>query len=829
MEIRKTNGFIAKSGSDAGCYFVAAGGITHPSKYARLFDVLEFRVEFEAAEGCLLSLAGTPFISLTESDIQNYGLSGRCSAILRITLEGSSLSFNGSVVQSSIGEEVDTWDDVFGLLPSYSFAIGGVASSVDSVDSSTCFEGIIYSAEVVWCSSKASDARCVVCKYEASNWTSTGCENSADGEVFLGAGREIDRLLCTYDVTSTTEPTHLTADDSSYAVFDGNYSNIRMFVDGVEVAFAIDYTFATTGSHEVLFVFNEPIDSSSETFVSTSYRVIPLVAIDPRHWDVSLFDSVSGFMNGTRVSDLDAAWFNFDYSKIWYFSLYGGLQIVQPNLSFLETNSVATLQLLAKNSVVDFAYLNREFDPITTSLNGLFYKAAGLQTVDLRDWSFSSKPDLDYMFSDCSDLTSVYIMADLSYFPGPNGYTFGNGEGLFGYSGPSTTGVFHSNILYDISKAQNGTDKSDPHFPSTWTNEYHFYFGKGISLMPSDLADSAWGVQYANGTYTPSVLSEGVDLYAWFNEKLFGDSTVHDTVKSRLTFNGNACTAINVDSHSFSFGETTVTILADGSMQVYMPNLLKAVYNVTSTTSDTQLLFSSFNLYGMSKMLIDGVEVSPVRSYTFDSEGQHEVSFIFDIQNGTANMFSTCSALVSVDCSSFQVGGLSMSSMFSGCSNLTTVKLASMDVSRITNFSKMFSACSSLTGVDVGGWNVASGADFTGMFRTCRSLVSLDLDGWTSSAATSFREMCTSCSALESFSMRNLIASSVTTVREMFSGCSSLSDVALGFDPSSVTSYAAVFDNIADSGVFHYRPSYDYSGFISSLPSGWSSVGDITE
>lgn len=827
MEIKKTNGFIAKSGSDAGCYFVKAGGVTLPSKYAHLFDVLEFRVEFEAAIGCLLSFDGIPILALTESDIQNYGLSGRCSATYRVSLEGSSLLYNGSVVSSS--SDGGTWNEVFGGMSYISFAIGGTASSVDSVDSSSCFEGVIYSAEVVWGSSKASDARCVVCKYEASNWTSTGCVNTADGEVFLGAGREIDRLLCTYDVTSTTEPTHLTQDGDSYAVFDGNYSNIRMFVDGVETNFAVDYTFAATGSHEVLFVFNEPVSSSSETFVSTNYRVIPLVAIDPRHWDVSLFDEVSSFMNGTRVSDLDAAWFNFNYSNIWFFSLYGGLQIVQPNLSILDTNSVATLQLLAKNSVVDFAYLNREFDPITTSLNGLFYKAAGLQTVDLRDWSFSSKPDLDSMFAYCSDLTSVYLMADLRYFPGPNGYSFGNGEGLFGYSGPSTNGVFHSNILYDISKALNGTDKSDPHFPSTWTNEYHFYFGRGISLMPSDLADSAWGVQYANGTYTPSVLSEGVDLYAWFDTKLFGDSTVHDTVKSRLTFNGNACTAINVDSHSFSFGETTVTVLADGSMQVYMPNLLKAVYNVTSTASETQLLFSSFSLYGMSKMLIDGVEVSPVRSYTFDSEGQHEVSFIFDIQNGTAHMFTACSALVSVDGSSFSLGGSSMTKMFSGCSNLTTVKLASLDVSSVQNFSSMFSGCTSLTGVDVGGWDVTSGTNFQGMFLNCYSLVSLDLDGWTTTAATSFRDMCASCIALESFSMRNLIASSVTTVMMMFSGCRSLSDVALGFNPSSVTSYEDVFYNIADSGVFHYRPSYDYSAFISYLPSGWSSVGDITE
>ena len=569
MEIKKTNGFIANSGSDAGCYFVKAGGVTLPSKYAHLFDVLEFRVEFEAAVGCLLSFNGIPILALTESDIQNYGLSGRCVATYRISLEGDSLLFNGSVVSSS--SDGGTWTEVFGSISYNSFAIGGAASSVDSVDSSSCFEGVIYSAEVVWGSSKASDARCVVCKYEASNWTSTGCANTADGEVFLGAGREIDRLLCTYDVTSTTEPTHLTQDGFIYSVFDGDYSKIRMFVDGVESDFAVDYTFATTGSHEVLFVFNAPLDYCSETFVSVSYRVIPLVAIDPRHWDVSLFERVDGFMAGTRVSDLDYTWFNFDYSKVKLFSLYDGLQIVQPNLSLLETNSVPTYRLLSGNSVVDFAYLNREFDPITTSFVFLFDDAVGLQTIDLRDWSFSGKPEVDLMFSDCTDLTEVYIMADLSYYPGPYGWDHSNGEGMFGY-GLDTTGVFHSNILYDISKAQNG-DGSNEHFPSTWTNEYHFYFGKGISLMSSDLADSAWGVQYANGTYMPSVLSEGVDLYAWFNEKLFGDSTVHDRVKSRLTFNGNACTAINVDSHSFSFGETTVTIQADGSMEVYMPTI----------------------------------------------------------------------------------------------------------------------------------------------------------------------------------------------------------------------------------------------------------------
>ena len=86
-------------------------------------------------------------------------------------------------------------------------------------------------------------------------------------------------------------------------------------------------------------------------------------------------------------------------------------------------------------------------------------------------------------------------------------------------------------------------------------------------------------------------------------------------------------------------------------MQVkHPPNQITAVYNVTSTSSTTKILNTTYSY--ITGVIVDGERLSkPVSSYKFPTTGEHEVKFmIANGYEGSGNqLFYYVSNLVSVD------------------------------------------------------------------------------------------------------------------------------------------------------------------------------------
>lgn len=76
------------------------------------------------------------------------------------------------------------------------------------------------------------------------------------------------------------------------------------------------------------------------------------------------------------------------------------------------------------------------------------------------------------------------------------------------------------------------------------------------------------------------------------------------------------------------------------------------------------------------------------------------------------------------------VGITRTANMFSGCSNMVSVDLSSLDTSNVEDMSFMFTGCSSLTSVDVSGFDISSVSNMGFMFDGCSSLESLDISGF---------------------------------------------------------------------------------------------------
>ena len=106
-------------------------------------------------------------------------------------------------------------------------------------------------------------------------------------------------------------------------------------------------------------------------------------------------------------------------------------------------------------------------------------------------------------------------------------------------------------------------------------------------------------------------------------------------------------------------------------------NCCIGTYNISNTLNSSQILGSDFDSSQIQTMLIDGVEVEPIKQYTFTTTGEHTVKIILNKNFTNANsMFNNCASLTSLDLSSFDTPKVTnMSRMFVNCTSLTSLKM----------------------------------------------------------------------------------------------------------------------------------------------------------
>ena len=160
-----------------------------------------------------------------------------------------------------------------------------------------------------------------------------------------------------------------------------------------------------------------------------------------------------------------------------------------------------------------------------------------------------------------------------------------------------------------------------------------------------------------------------------------------------------------------------------------------------------------------------------------------------------AFMFFSCSGLTSLDVSGFNTENVSnMTSMFSDCSDLTSLDVSGFNTKEVTDMSNMFYLCSSLTSLDVSGFNTENVTKMSAMFVGCSGLTSLDVSGFNTENVTDMSYMFNRCSGLTSLNVSGFNTAKVTKMEGMFMECYSLKSLDLsGFNTSNVTAIPYMF------------------------------------
>ena len=202
----------------------------------------------------------------------------------------------------------------------------------------------------------------------------------------------------------------------------------------------------------------------------------------------------------------------------------------------------------------------------------------------------------------------------------------------------------------------------------------------------------------------------------------------------------------------------------------------------------------------------------------------------------TECMFNGCSALTSLDLSSFNTSKVTnMQDMFNGCSALTSLDLSSFNTSKVTNMQNIFYGCYNLKYLDISSFDTSKVRSFLYFFYNCRELTSLDLRNFDTTGVYSMQLMFNGCNNLKSLDLSSFNTSKVTNMSGMFGSCNNLTALIINnpklfelkatncFNNASIengTGYVYVPDDMVDT----YKAATNWSVYadqikpISELP-----------
>ena len=157
----------------------------------------------------------------------------------------------------------------------------------------------------------------------------------------------------------------------------------------------------------------------------------------------------------------------------------------------------------------------------------------------------------------------------------------------------------------------------------------------------------------------------------------------------------------------------------------------EAVYETKSNYEYIQLINSGFQRY-ISKMKIDGNEVSPRSGITLNQEGNHSLNFKMENMTNFDDMFNNVNNLISIYFyNNFNTENItSMSNIFRNCTSLKSIHISNFNTKKVDDMDEMFYNCYSLTSLNLSSFNTKNVNYMSLVFFNCTTLNYLDISSF---------------------------------------------------------------------------------------------------
>ena len=273
--------------------------------------------------------------------------------------------------------------------------------------------------------------------------------------------------------------------------------------------------------------------------------------------------------------------------------------------------------------------------------------------------------------------------------------------------------------------------------------------GDTVAIQPNTL--NVWG-RVISLSLTLATPDSALDMNVYMAQFTSGQTPTVLTLPDNILWLSSP--VINADRiYRLTIINNLATIEDYEAMPEAMPeayNYISGTYNITSTELPVIIIGLDFSLSNISRMWIDGIEITPTKKYTFTTTGNHTVRIeVIEGLESAKYMFSGLGLLTSLDFSSFNSSSLTDMSFMLSSSSLVELDLTPLNASNVTELYGTFSRCSSLKTVKLPPLNKVT--SLNGTFANCESLESLDLSPLDISNVVDTNYTFINCSNLTSF------------------------------------------------------------------------------
>ena len=454
----------------------------------------------------------------------------------------------------------------------------------------------------------------------------------------------------------------------------------------------------------------------------------------------------------------------------WFYNMTNLMSIT--SLQYLMTSHVILMNYMFYNcSNLTSLYVSNFNTANVVDMCGMFYNCSKLTSLNVSYFNTSKVTDMGGMFANCSGLSSLNVTNFDTSSATNLGAMFQGCRGLtsLDLSNFNTANVSRMSQMFE---GCSGLTSLDLRSFNTANVEYMDDMFRACSNLVTIFADSNWK--------TTAVTSSG-NMFLGCSKIKGGKGTAYDANHTNKEY-------AHIDGGTYNPGYFT-----DYTPQAY------ACY----TPSNTTLTFYYDNVRGTREGTTYDLNTSVDGYSRWNSISQSVTRVVFDPSFATARpegtnfWFKGMSQLTSIIGIEYlnTSEAISMWGTFEDCSGLTSIDLSHFDTRNVTKMARMFYGCSGLASLDVSGFNTANVTDMNSMFSKCSGLTSLDVSSFNTAQVTDMAWMFNRCSGLTSLDLSSFNTANVTSTYGMFYGCSNLTTIYVGdgWNTDRVTSYGQMF------------------------------------
>ena len=465
----------------------------------------------------------------------------------------------------------------------------------------------------------------------------------------------------------------------------------------------------------------------------------------------------------------------------WFTGMYNLESIT--GIEYLNTRFVQDMDYMFNNcsklTSIDLSHFN------TTNVINMNYMFSGcrrLTNLDLSSFNGNKLKNTSYMFNNCTGLTSLDLggfntsnVTDMSYmFYGCTGLT------SLDLSTFNTSNVTKMGYMFYGCTGLTSLDLSNFNTSSAANMSYMFYGCTGLTSL--DLSNFSLPALVSTITHMFYGCSELTTIYANKEWKVNSMTDSNNMFRNCTKLVGGMGTTYDPSHINYLYARIDM----GPSLPGYFTEKTPVEAYVCYTPDNTTLTFYYDGQRGSRPGTTYDLNVGNNQpDWVIDGTSESVTQAVFDPSFADARPTSTLTWFYAMH-SLQSIAGIeylntdsvtTMASMFIGCSSLTSLDVSHFNTEMTTSMSNMFDGCSGLTSIDLSNFNTDNVIAMTAMFRGCQGLTSLDVSHFNTEKVDGLGDMFMNCSSLKSLDLSNFNTDLVMNMNRTFFGCSQLTTI----------------------------------------------------